>query len=248
MMFISAVLTVEFCYCHSAKRKGFEFNLSFQQSYGIYKISHADYYEDDENSISYHNLKNRECEATKEPGADNRNVFNAITVAISTTPPVDSTTLAGVNKCTNTSDIPEVKPCVNGERSAFSVQTESDINYEETTTFEGPERRLSHEESQKPDLSDWEWCRSKSERTPRQVSSSSWEIKSKPKQESCEKMMSLFLHLIKPKGDFTCLIWFPWHLIFTPRPLKYSIYLCILVLHFQSNSIYFGVSRHTWDL
>ncbi|OBS57248.1 hypothetical protein A6R68_11628 [Neotoma lepida] len=136
------------------------------KNYGIYKISHADYYEDDENSISYHNLKNCECEATKEPGEDN--VFNAVTVEISTTPPVDSTTLSGINKCTNT-DTPEAKRALNGEKSAFPVKTESDVDYEETTTFEGPERRLSHEENQKPDLSDWEWCRSKSERTPRQV-------------------------------------------------------------------------------
>ncbi|CAL8334731.1 unnamed protein product [Boreogadus saida] len=35
--------------------------------------------------------------------------------------------------------------------------------------FEVPERRLSHEEGRKIELSDWEWCRSKSERTPRQV-------------------------------------------------------------------------------
>ena len=35
--------------------------------------------------------------------------------------------------------------------------------------FEAPERRLSHEEGRKIELSDWEWCRSKSERTPRQV-------------------------------------------------------------------------------
>ncbi|XP_028750354.1 LOW QUALITY PROTEIN: probable G-protein coupled receptor 149 [Peromyscus leucopus] len=153
-----------------SKRKGFEFNLSFQQSYGIYKISHTDYYEDDENSISCHNLKNCECEATKEPGGDNHNVLHAVTVEISTTPPLDSTTLSGINKCTNT-DTPEAKQGLNGEKSAFSVKTESDINYEETATFEGPERRLSHEENQKPDLSDWEWCRSKSERTPRQRSS-----------------------------------------------------------------------------
>ncbi|XP_036046457.1 probable G-protein coupled receptor 149 [Onychomys torridus] len=153
-----------------SKRKGFEFNLSFQQSYGIYKISHTDYYEDDENSISYHNLKNCECEATKEPGGDNHNALHAITVEISTTPPLDSTTPSGINKCTNT-DTPEAKQGLNGEKSAFSVKTESDVNYEETATFEGPERRLSHEENQKPDLSDWEWCRSKSERTPRQRSS-----------------------------------------------------------------------------
>lgn len=152
-----------------SKRKGFEFNLSFQQSYGLYKIPHADCYDDDENSISYHNPKNYECEATKEPWGDNRSVFNTITVEISTTPPLDSATLTGVHKCTNT-DIPESKQAMKEEKGAFSVKTESDINYGETTSFEGPERRLSHEENQKPDLSDWEWCRSKSERTPRQRS------------------------------------------------------------------------------
>ncbi|XP_051013198.1 probable G-protein coupled receptor 149 [Acomys russatus] len=152
------------------KRKGFEFNISFQQSYGIYKIAHADYYDDDdENSISYHNPKNYECEATKAPPEDNHKVFNAITVEISTTPPLDSTTLQGVNKCTNT-DTPEAKQELREERGVFSVKTEGNINCGETTSFEGPERRLSHEESQKPDLSDWEWCRSKSERTPRQRS------------------------------------------------------------------------------
>ncbi|XP_028619282.1 probable G-protein coupled receptor 149 [Grammomys surdaster] len=158
-----------------SKRKGFEFNLSFQQSYGLYKIANADFCDDDENSISYHNPKKYECEATTEPPEDNRSVFNTITVEISTTPPFDSATLKGVNKCTNT-DIPEPKQAMTEERSAFSVKTESDLNYGETTFFEGPERRLSHEENQKPDLSDWEWCRSKSERTPRQRSGGGLDI------------------------------------------------------------------------
>ncbi|NXM30613.1 GP149 protein, partial [Oxyruncus cristatus] len=39
-----------------------------------------------------------------------------------------------------------------------------------SATPQGPEWRLSHEESHKPELTDWEWCRSKSERTPRQRS------------------------------------------------------------------------------
>lgn len=153
------------------KRKGFEFNLSFQQSYGIYKIAHADYYdeEEDENSISHHNSKNYECEATKEPPEDIHKVFNAITVEISTTPPLDSTTLPGINKCTNT-DTPEPRQDVQEDKGGFSANAESDIHLAEITSSEGPERRLSHEESQKPDLSDWEWCRSKSERTPRQRS------------------------------------------------------------------------------
>ncbi|XP_055452796.1 probable G-protein coupled receptor 149 [Psammomys obesus] len=154
------------------KRKGFEFNLSFQQSYGIYKIAHANYYEEeeeDENSISRHNPKNYECEATKEPPEDIHKVFNAITVEISTTPPLDSTTLPAINKCTNT-DTPEPRQDVQEDKGGFSVNAESDIHRGEITSSEGPERRLSHEESQKPDLSDWEWCRSKSERTPRQRS------------------------------------------------------------------------------
>ncbi|XP_012498336.1 PREDICTED: probable G-protein coupled receptor 149 [Propithecus coquereli] len=151
------------------KRRGFEFNLSFQQSYGIYKIAREDYYDDDENSVSYHNLMNYECEATKDSQRDNRNVFSAIKVEISTTPSLDSSTKKGINKCTNT-DSTETKQDSDKEKGVFSDKTGGDINYEETTFFEGPERRLSHEENQKPDLSDWEWCRSKSERTPRQRS------------------------------------------------------------------------------
>ncbi|XP_003476615.1 probable G-protein coupled receptor 149 [Cavia porcellus] len=150
-------------------RKGFEFNLSFQRSYGVYKIAHEDYYDDDENSISYHNLMNYECETTKDSQRDNCNIFNTIKVEISTTPSLDSSTLKGINKCTNT-DVIEAKQVPDEEKCAFSDKTGSNINYEEATFYEGPERRLSHEESQKPDLSDWEWCRSKSERTPRQRS------------------------------------------------------------------------------
>ncbi|KAM6159852.1 putative G-protein coupled receptor 149 [Erethizon dorsatum] len=156
-------------------RKGFEFNLSFQRSYGIYKIAHEDYYDDDENSISYHNLMNYECETTKEPQRDNCNIFNAIKVEMSTTPSVDSSTPTGINKCTNT-DVTEAKQDPGKEKCAFADETGSGISYEETTFYEGPERRLSHEESQKPDLSDWEWCRSKSERTPRQRSGGGFAI------------------------------------------------------------------------
>ncbi|XP_002759518.3 putative G-protein coupled receptor 149 isoform X1 [Callithrix jacchus] len=152
------------------KRKGFEFNLSFQKSYGIYKIAHEDYYDDDENSIFYHNLMNYECENTKDPQKDDGNIFNAIKVEISTTPSLDSSTQRDINKCINT-DITEAKQNSDNKKGVFPDKTGGDINYEETTFFEGPERRLSHEESQKPDLSDWEWCRSKSERTPRQRSS-----------------------------------------------------------------------------
>ncbi|KAM7133798.1 putative G-protein coupled receptor 149 [Molossus nigricans] len=154
------------------KRSCFEFNLSFEQSYGIYKIAHEDYYGDDKNSTSYHNLMNYECKTTRDSQRDAHNIFNAIKVEISTTPSVDSSTRKGINKCTNT-DITEAKQDSHNEKGVDPLlfkNTEGDIHYEENTFLEGPERRLSHEESQKPDLSDWEWCRSKSERTPRQRS------------------------------------------------------------------------------
>ncbi|XP_006902163.1 PREDICTED: probable G-protein coupled receptor 149 [Elephantulus edwardii] len=149
-------------------KRSFEFNLSFQRSYGIYKIAREDYYEEDGNFISYHNLMNYDCETTlKDSPRDAHNFFSAITVEISTTPSPDSSTLRGVNKCTNT-DLTEAK--------RDSHQARADADYEETAFLEGPERRLSHEEGQKPDLSDWEWCRSKSERTPRQRSGGGLDI------------------------------------------------------------------------
>lgn len=154
------------------RRRGFEFNLSFERSYGIYKIAHEDYYDDEENSPSYLNLMNYECKTTKDSQRDTHKIFNTIKVEISTTPSLDSSTLKGINKCTNT-DITEAKRDSYNEKRVDPLllkETEGDIHYEETTFLEGPERRLSHEESQKPDLSDWEWCRSKSERTPRQRS------------------------------------------------------------------------------
>ncbi|XP_004682541.1 PREDICTED: probable G-protein coupled receptor 149 [Condylura cristata] len=154
------------------KRRGFEFNLSFQKSYGIYKIKHEDYFNDDENSTPYHDLMNYECKMTKKTQSETCNIFNTIKVEISTTPSLDSSTLKGINKCTNT-DITGAKQDFHFEKGVdplLSENTGSDINYEETTFLEGPERRLSHEANQKPDMSDWEWCRSKSERTPRQRS------------------------------------------------------------------------------
>uniref|UniRef100_A0A8C0EVI6 G protein-coupled receptor 149 n=1 Tax=Bubo bubo TaxID=30461 RepID=A0A8C0EVI6_BUBBB len=90
------------------KRRGFEFNLSFQQGYGIYRISHETHHHPDGDG------KSASCHHLLSWGRGN--------------PP---------------------------EAGQF---------------LEGAERRLSHEESHKPELADWEWCRSKSERTPRQRS------------------------------------------------------------------------------
>ncbi|KAK2847337.1 hypothetical protein Q5P01_010336 [Channa striata] len=57
--------------------------------------------------------------------------------------------------------------CVPSLSSHHREQDQTDAS----SVFEGPERRLSHEECRKIELTDWEWCRSKSERTPRQRSS-----------------------------------------------------------------------------
>ncbi|XP_007941756.1 probable G-protein coupled receptor 149 [Orycteropus afer afer] len=159
-------------------KRSFEFNLSFQRNYGIYKIAREDYFEDNENFISQHNLMNYDCESTKDSQRDTRNFFSAIKVEISTAPSPDSSTLRGINKCTNT-DIADTQHVPDKDKDIdpfFSDKAECRTNYEETAFLEGPERRLSHEESQKPELSDWEWCRSKSERTPRQRSGGALDI------------------------------------------------------------------------
>ncbi|XP_074154145.1 LOW QUALITY PROTEIN: putative G-protein coupled receptor 149 [Sminthopsis crassicaudata] len=161
------------------KRKGFEFNLSFQHSYGIYKIAHENHYDedDDENSIAYHNLMDYECETLRDTQKDTSNVLHAIKVEFSTASSQDSSTLPGINKSTNTvstntkQDSEREKSLEQGltDKTGIFI-TEDARNFEKSTFLEGPERRLSHEESHKPELSDWEWCRSKSERTPRQRS------------------------------------------------------------------------------
>uniref|UniRef100_F7FE98 G protein-coupled receptor 149 n=1 Tax=Monodelphis domestica TaxID=13616 RepID=F7FE98_MONDO len=161
------------------KRKGFEFNLSFQHSYGIYRIAHDNHYDedDDENSIAYHNLMDYECGPLRETQKDASSFLHAIKVEFSTTPSQDSSILPDISKSTNTVS-PETNQDFDRDKGIDQLLTdkttvfvtEDTRNYEKSTFLDGPERRLSHEESHKPELSDWEWCRSKSERTPRQKS------------------------------------------------------------------------------
>ncbi|XP_068939533.1 probable G-protein coupled receptor 149 [Petaurus breviceps papuanus] len=159
------------------KRKGFEFNLSFQHSYGIYKIAHDNYDDDDDNSISYHNLMDYECETLRDTQKDTSNFLHAIKVEFSTASSQDSSVLPDINKSTNTVPTETKQECDREKRIEQVLTdktgvfvTEDAKNFEKSTFLEGPERRLSHEESHKPELSDWEWCRSKSERTLRQRS------------------------------------------------------------------------------
>ncbi|XP_053168866.1 probable G-protein coupled receptor 149 [Hemicordylus capensis] len=154
-----------------AKRRGFEFNLSFQQGYGIYKISHDNHHSDDGNSISYHSLLNYDCENIKETQKDSSKIeFSTISLE-------DSSMCQDTAKCRKTvaTDMKQdlgkdkIMDCLLSDKIG-TYKSEEGRNLEKSTFFEGQERRLSHEEGRKPELSDWEWCRSKSERTPRQRS------------------------------------------------------------------------------
>ncbi|KAJ7324419.1 hypothetical protein JRQ81_017439 [Phrynocephalus forsythii] len=153
-----------------AKRRGFEFNLSFQQGYGVYKISHDNQHSNDGHSISYHSLLNYDCENTKETGKDKSKIeFSTISLE-------DSSMLKDTPKCkrhigTDTKQElskDNIDYLLSDKIGAY--KKEEVRNIEQCTFFEGQERRLSHEVGRKPELSDWEWCRSKSERTPRQRS------------------------------------------------------------------------------
>ncbi|XP_028936576.2 probable G-protein coupled receptor 149 [Ornithorhynchus anatinus] len=158
------------------KRRGFEFSLSFQQGYGIYKIAHDNLRDEDENSISYHNLISCESETPRETPKDSSNPFHAQPEEFSTILVQDSSILTDTDREPKPSSS-DAKQDTDEDKATERVSTdktrtftrEDSRNLEKTTNLEGPERRLSHEESRKPELSDWEWCRSKSERTPRQV-------------------------------------------------------------------------------
>ncbi|NXC47850.1 GP149 protein, partial [Penelope pileata] len=131
------------------KRRGFEFSLSFQQGYGIYRISPESHHHDgDGKSASCHNLLG--CETPGEPPR-----AGAGPAGLSTT---DSARPGPAGLSTTDSARPG-PAALRGEAAAGLGRA-----------AEGPERRLSHEEGHKPELTDWEWCRSKSERTPRQRS------------------------------------------------------------------------------
>ncbi|XP_019358719.1 PREDICTED: probable G-protein coupled receptor 149 isoform X1 [Gavialis gangeticus] len=161
------------------KRRGFEFNLSFHQGYGIYKISNEKHHhpDDDDKSISYHNLMNYDSENTKESQKESSKILNSTNAEFSTLPLEDSSLLKDTNKCKKM-DTAEIKQDLGKDKNMDHLlsdklgtfKREEVRNFEKSMFLEGQERRLSHEESRKPELSDWEWCRSKSERTPRQRS------------------------------------------------------------------------------
>ncbi|XP_048201819.1 probable G-protein coupled receptor 149 [Perognathus longimembris pacificus] len=151
----------------TSKRKGFEFNLSFQQSYGIYKLAQEEDYDDEGVTCTSHpSLRGSQGDSRRgEPRA-----LSAVRVEISTRP-ADSAApqagLPGAGPRAAQEDSPKQQP--HQGKGALSDQAGGGgVGHEEGALCDGPERRLSHEENLKPGLADWEWCRSRSERTPRQ--------------------------------------------------------------------------------
>ncbi|NXC13173.1 GP149 protein, partial [Corythaeola cristata] len=148
------------------KRRGFEFNLSFQQGYGIYKISHENHHHHhgDGKSMSYHNLVSYDCHNSKEAESGGGEA------AFSTTALPDSSRAAPQRPAAAPGPGPGGDPERRPPAKPGPFRREEVRSFDKSTFAEGAERRLSHEESHKPELTDWEWCRSKSERNPRQRS------------------------------------------------------------------------------
>ncbi|KAG9348144.1 hypothetical protein JZ751_001879 [Albula glossodonta] len=159
--------------CHrqpsTAKKRGFDFNLSFQQGYGFYKIAQAKTPAIEK--PNYHNLFRSESTENKDIGQ----VSSLAHLEFRTTVADSSlhSELLGPITCEARADslshIPEERGVFCGGSPPVSAR--EDLNLDTSSVFEGPERRLSHEECRNIELTDWEWCRSKSERTPRQRSS-----------------------------------------------------------------------------
>uniref|UniRef100_A0A4W3H5E1 G protein-coupled receptor 149 n=1 Tax=Callorhinchus milii TaxID=7868 RepID=A0A4W3H5E1_CALMI len=131
-----------------AKRRGFEFNLSFQQGYGIYKISQANSCNSEGcKTLSHHNLNAYLPEASKAP-EDTRQYQGNAKIEISTSSPQAERAQA---------------------RESVSQATEEKLPEQPgTAPPPSPQPRPAQEGDRKLELTDWEWCRSNSERTPRQ--------------------------------------------------------------------------------
>ncbi|XP_068613411.1 probable G-protein coupled receptor 149 [Brachionichthys hirsutus] len=169
----------------SAVKRRFEFNISFQQGYGAYKLSHATV---PHNSLSiekpaYHSLFSCDFPNTRLEPLESGGLSNVgPDFDFSTSCPMDSSShadlllgaVAGGGE--SLADCPSLPHETNGDDGDFCCVSahdrEQDCNLADMlSVFEGSERRLSHETCRKIELTDWEWCRSKSERTTRQRSS-----------------------------------------------------------------------------
>lgn len=163
----------------TAMKRRFEFNLSLQQGYGVYKLSHAtvSHLSPPLEKPAYHSLFNCDFPTTGLDALESVRLSSlGPGFGFRTTCFVDSSShadlsleaAAGGGEVLNESR--EDDEDFRGVSSPPSQHREQGHNLTDASSvFEGAERRLSHEECRKIELTDWEWCRSKSERTPRQV-------------------------------------------------------------------------------
>ncbi|XP_008424080.1 probable G-protein coupled receptor 149 [Poecilia reticulata] len=175
----------------SEMKRRFEFSLSFQQGYGVYKLSHAT------KSLSspptekptYHSLFNCDFPNARVDVLETGGLSRlGPTFDFSTPLPADSSSHAGLFLEAGVgeplADHPALPHVNHRDEEEFHcvpslpshLREKDHALNDSSSVFDGPERRLSHEECRKIELTDWEWCRSKSERTPRQRSSAGLSI------------------------------------------------------------------------
>ncbi|XP_074534858.1 putative G-protein coupled receptor 149 [Halichoeres trimaculatus] len=170
----------------SEMKRKFKFNLSFQQGYGVYKLSHATMSQNSPHleKPAYHNLFNCGYPNSRLDALESGGLASlGPNFDFSTPCPVDSSSHADLLMEAVAGGGEALADCASlphethgdddgGFRCIPLLPSHQDHNLTDTSSvFEGAERRLSHEECRKIELTDWEWCRSKSERTPRQRSS-----------------------------------------------------------------------------
>ncbi|XP_061916278.1 probable G-protein coupled receptor 149 [Entelurus aequoreus] len=165
-------------------KRRFEFNLSLHKGCRVFKLSHVPVSPSTTlvEKPSYHSLFNSDFLNTRLDALESGLGPN---FSFSSTLPVDCSSHADLLL----EDVPRgvgeaLADCPRRSEEGFHDLHSPSFNHREqdhhltdtSSVFEGSERRLSHKESQKYELTDWEWCRSKSERTPRQRSSAGLSI------------------------------------------------------------------------
>uniref|UniRef100_A0A3Q2YMB5 G protein-coupled receptor 149 n=1 Tax=Hippocampus comes TaxID=109280 RepID=A0A3Q2YMB5_HIPCM len=134
-------------------KRRLEFNLSLQKSCGVFKLSHAamSHGTAPAEKRAYHSLFNSDFPNSRLDALETGGLCR-LGPNSSATLPVDSSFHS-------------------------DLLLEDERHFTDTSSvFEDSERRLSHEEGRKIELTDWEWCRSKSERTQRQRSTTGLSI------------------------------------------------------------------------
>ncbi|XP_067275986.1 probable G-protein coupled receptor 149 [Pseudorasbora parva] len=150
----------------TAKKRRFEFNLSFQQGYGIYKTSHAK--SPSIEKPSFNSLYSCDFSESRPTVLDCSQIGKFSTTAAEDSSLHGELLLEKREENQPQSSTERDRPCnISPQGSTCDPE---DLPLDNLSVFDVPERRLSHEECRKIELTDWEWCRSKSERTPRQRS------------------------------------------------------------------------------